>query len=240
MKAIDRFNQLEQGILQVIKTADVYHLCLVAELRQERPDLELIGKIIRGNAVSTLAMLGETLSESERKQMATKSYVQGITSQIVLATYTALEIYLSDKFREFFRFKLSGVNAEGVLGKLSYKSLDNLKDLFKDVLDIHLPQFEMSHIIVDKHSSFKPKDTWAGIKEIEKARHSVAHNGIDSVKHFALLSDAWDRFDFVRRWVVQFDANFDCLIYEGRQSPLIRAYMKRLKSVSVASRKSRP
>ena len=228
MKAIDQFEQLEQGIWGIIKAADVYLICLVAELRREQPALELIHEILSGNTVSTLTLVSTTCTTQERDQLIQKGHVQAIAGQIVLATYTALEIYLAEKFREYFRFSTKGIHADGALDKFSFRSLDNIKDLFRNVLGIHLPLFEIDRITVDSNSSFKPSTSWEGIKDIEKARHDIAHQGSASFTRIALVPDAWDRFDFARRWISLFDANFDFLVYEARDTHLIRSYKERI------------
>jgi hypothetical protein len=88
----------------------------------------------------------------------------------------------------------------------------------------------MRNFAVDPDSAFKPKNTWEGIRTIEKARHKIAHEGRSVDYKVTLLPDVWDPFDFVRRWVDLFNANFDLLIYEGKTTPLIKEYKKRVEA----------
>lgn len=228
MKAIERFGELEEGILHVIKAADVYLICVISEMRGESVNAELIQEIIAGKKVSTFVLFSGACSMKERQELYQKGHIRGIGSQVVLATYTALEVYLREKFEEYLRHKLQGINADAVLKRCSFRSLDNIKNLFREFLGIHLPLFELSYITVDEGSSFKPGKTWDGIKSIEEARHDMAHLGTVKRKNINLVSDMWDRFDFARRWVASFDANFDSLVYEGRRTSLIREYERRM------------
>jgi len=225
MKAITIFESQVQGILQTFKAADLYAIHLTSYHRgEECCNKQLISDIIEKDAVSGLTILSMFYTAAEKKAFQEKGHLVNIGNLIVLATYTALEIYLINKFKEYFSFRVAGaskINVSAVLDNLPHRSMDNIVELYKDILDIHLPEFEMDRIPVDPHSSFKPKSTWLGIKTIEKARHEIAHNGKSKNYKICLLPDVWDPFNFVRRWVMLFDANFDTLIYESRTSPMV-------------------
>jgi len=230
MKAIDLFDDLEKSILHIIGAADLYAIHLLASSRKEKPDMELVQNILGGKRVSSLTVLEMPYTETERKELEESGILRGIGSQIVLATYTALEFYLINKFKEYFRFRFRGADAEMVakdLGKFSFRSLDEITKLYKDVLDIQLPCFEIDDkYFIDPSSSFRQKSTWAGIKAIETARHEIAHEGKAKQYKIGTLPDAWEPFELVRRWVGLFDANFDCLIYQDRPTPSIREYQR--------------
>lgn len=244
MKAMSLYKELEEGILQTIKAADIYAIHLTAISRNSEPNQKQITDIIAGHKISGLTLLSMFYTEAEKKDFQAKRRLVNICNQILLATYTALEFYLTNKFKEYFQYDLKDINilnVEAILKKLlfQFRSLDNIRDLYKDILGIYLPQFEMSSFAVDPDSSFKPKSTWDGIRKIEKARHEIAHKGKSESYKINLLPDVWDPFDFVRRWVDLFDANFDALIYEGKSTPLIREYKKRVSAVLKKSNKPR-
>jgi hypothetical protein len=231
MKAMYLFTELEKGILHTIKAADIYTIHLVAIQRNEQPNQQIIQDIIMNEKISGLTIFSMSYRKEEKEKLEEKGYLINIGNQIILATYTALEFYLTNKFKECFQYRLKGVNTingEKTLEKLSFRSLDNIKDLYKDILGIYLPQFEMREILVDEHSSFKPESSWDGIKTIEKARHEIAHEGKTKAYKITILPDVWHPFNFVRRWVTLFDVNFDLFIYEGRATQLIREYQKRV------------
>lgn len=176
-------------------------------------------------------------TKNERKELEESGVLQDIGNQIVLATYTALEFYLTNKFKEYFRFRVKdadGQVVEKVLEKFSFRSLKGIKELYKDVLGIHLPCFEIDLYFLGASSSFRPKSTWDGITTVEKARHEIAHEGRAKTYKVRILPDAWEPFDFVRRWVGLFDVNFDFLIYEGRTTDLLRQYKR---NVTAANRR---
>jgi hypothetical protein len=234
MEAMYLFTELEKGILHSIKAADLYTIHLIAIQRNEQPNQQLIQDIVMNEKISGLTIFSMSYKKEEKEILKEKGYLINIGNQIILATYTALEFYLVNKFKEYFQYRLKGVNSingEKTLEKLSFRSLDNIKDLYKDILGIYLPQFEMRDILVDGQSSFKPESAWEGITTIEKARHEIAHKGKAKTYKINILPDVWDPFNFVRRWVTLFDANFDTLIYEDSPTQLIREYQKRVEGL---------
>ncbi|OGW28961.1 MAG: hypothetical protein A2X59_00590 [Nitrospirae bacterium GWC2_42_7] len=234
IKAISLYKELEDGIMQTIKAADIYAIHLTAIGRRKEPNQQQIVDIIMGNKISGLTVHGMFYTESEKNDFQAKGHLVNIGNQILLATYTAFEFYLINKFKEYLRYysqDADNLKIEALFKKLSFRTLDNIKTLYKDILGIYLPQFEMRSFAIDPDSSFKPKSTWeGGIKIIEKARHEIAHKGKSINYKIRLLPDAWGPFDFVRRWVNLFDVNFDLLIYEGKTTQLIREYKKRVEA----------
>lgn len=156
--------------------------------------------------------------------------IRGIGQQIVLATYTALECYLKEKLKEYYRYSLRGKDkafVEDAIEKLYIRGIDDIKEYYWKLLSIHLPSFDVDYHSADK-SSFHPKDSWHAIKLISKARNDIAHSGESEVYKVVTLMDAWYPFEFVRRWVNLFDANFDFLIYKGYETGPVKEYKKRL------------
>lgn len=217
-KAIERFNKLDEGILQTIRSADVYALHIIANLRGQEVDKNLIKTIITSNKISLLTLFSCAYNDQERKLLEKHTQLRNIGSQILLATYTAFELYLIEKFKEYYRHFHKSVKSnvvEASLEEFSYRSLEDIKKIYKNILGIYLAQFEMDEIFIDDKSSFRPSITWKGIKMIEKARHYIAHKGESIEYKITIIPDAWYPFDFIRRWVALFDANFDMMIYKG-------------------------
>lgn len=239
VKAIELFGDLEKGILHILQAADLYAIHLLSNSRKEEPDQKLIQCILAGRQISTVTVLGVPYTKKERKELEESGVLQDIGNQIVLATYTALEFYLTNKFKEYFRFRVGdadGEMVEKVLGKFWFQSLKRIKALYKDLLGINLPCFEIDMYFIGASSSFRPISTWEGITTIERARHEIAHEGRAKDYKVRILPDAWEPFDFVRRWVDQFDMKFDCLVYEGRSTHLIKEYQKRIAKMAPATR----
>ncbi|KRT65787.1 MAG: hypothetical protein XU11_C0019G0008 [Candidatus Dadabacteria bacterium CSP1-2] len=239
-KAIERFNKLDEGILQTIRSADVYALHIIANLRGQEVDKNLIKTIITSNKISLLTLFSCAYNDQERKLLEKHTQLRNIGSQILLATYTAFELYLIEKFKEYYRHFHKSVKSnvvEASLEEFSYRSLEDIKKIYKNILGIYLAQFEMDEIFIDDKSSFRPSITWKGIKMIEKARHDIAHKGECIEYKITIIPDAWYPFDFIRRWVALFDANFDMMIYKGGSTILFKSYNKRVKEVETSKKK---
>lgn len=236
MKAIRLFEAHEKGILRTIKAADLYALHLLAIDRNEQPNQELIRAIITEHKISSLTMLGMGYTKSEKKKLEESGELRGIGQLILLATYTAFEDYLVNKLKEYIQLDLKGNKSELVLDHLPCRSLENIKKLYSNILDIHLTKFEMDKegkYFLEVSSPFYQKQTWESIELINKARNDIAHKGHTDKYAMHLLSYAWDAFEFVRRWVSLFDANFDHLIYEGKATSLVRQYKKRVEKTRI-------
>jgi hypothetical protein len=151
-----------------------------------------------------------------------------------LATYTAVEIYLIEKFKEYYTYFLRDIPSGFVknsIKRFSFRSLEEIKNHFFDVLNIHLPSFEIEYYTNDK-SEFQPKDSWTALVLLAKARNEIAHTGQSTNYKIITPMDSWYPFDFVRRWVSLFDANFDLFIYQQSETSLIKEYKQRLQQLT--------
>ncbi|MCX5701701.1 MAG: hypothetical protein NTW64_01820 [Candidatus Omnitrophica bacterium] len=229
-KAIEIFNQLEKGILNIIKAADIYSLYILGSLRKELPSKDLIEDLIANPRVSLLAICGEAYKEEEIKILEQNEHLKKIGEQILLSSYTSYEIYMIEKFKEYYNNLLSDKDTEFIensLQKLSFRSLKEIKNNYYDFLNIDLPSFEIDISTTEK-CNFKPKNTWDALNLISKARNEIAHTGESKIYKIVTLVDSWDPFDFIRMWVNLFDVNFDLLIYEKRTTRLVGEYKARL------------
>lgn len=228
--AIAKFEELESGILNIIRAADIYAVHVMAQIRGEKVDLDLVATLLNGNKITGFNLFGGTYSEDELELLEREKNFLGIAQQIVVATHTALEAYLILKFKEYYAHIASCVEERVVsntIKRFSFRGTSDLKTNYKEILGIHLPSFE-----VDFHSSkgcsFQPLTSWDAIQLIYDARNDIVHKG-RSVKYKATtLMDSWYPFEFVRNWVGLFDANFDRLIYEGGDSKLLKEYRERV------------
>lgn len=228
--AIETFHKLEKGILGIINTADIFTVHLIAKCRNSEADKDLINTLLTTNKISGHALLSESYTNDEIKVLEENGLLKGIGQQIVLATYTALEFYLIDKFKEYYRYTMNDKNiafVENSLERFSFRSLNEIKKHYWELFSTHLPAFEVDYYSTDK-SSFHPKDSWEAIRLMSDARNEIAHAGESATYKVITLMDAWYPFDFVRRWVDLFDANFDFLIYKGYETGPIKEYKKRL------------
>jgi hypothetical protein len=229
MKAIEVFDGLEDGILKLIKASDVYALHIMSDLRKEAPDLNAIKTIIEENRVSGFNVVGDQYKAGEIEFLKKEKKFTHIGQQIFLATHTALDVYLIEKFREYFRHMSKSETAftEAGLGRVNNKGIDRLKENYRDFFDIHLDLFDMEYILTTDNCSFQPNSNWEAIKIIYEERNNIAHKGRALKYEFILLADAWYPFEFVRRWVQSFNANFDMKIYEGFITESVREHDKK-------------
>jgi hypothetical protein len=63
---------------------------------------------------------------------------------------------------------------------------------------------------------FNPTTSWQGLKQLEQCRNQLAHSGRMNSARLVVLVDAMSVFQFCRRYVTLFDANYDSYIYQGR------------------------
>jgi len=229
-RAIEVFYSLEKGILNIIKAADVYGLHLLAGIRKEAPPVNTIEKIIQGNATSGLNFIDWSYSDADRQVLESNGHFRAIGQQVIFASYTAVELYLVHKFEEYYRFILrdkSETLITNSLKRFSHRSLKEIRKLYFDLLNIHLPSFEIEFYSIEK-SIFQPKTSWEAIILLSRARNDIAHKGEATDYRITTLVNSWYPFDFSRRWVDLFDVNFDYLIYEGRESQLVKEYKQRI------------
>ncbi|MFQ5830887.1 MAG: hypothetical protein ACE5JD_17275, partial [Candidatus Methylomirabilia bacterium] len=68
----------------------------------------LIQDIITDKAMSGLRVLSLSYSHAEKKNLTAKRYLLHIGNQILLAAYSALEMYLISKIKEYAQYRLKG------------------------------------------------------------------------------------------------------------------------------------
>jgi len=229
------FDGLEKGILNIIKAADLFTIHLLANNRNEEPSCEVIQAILTGPAISGFSLLGESYNKEEINMFENREHVRRIGEQIILATYTAVEVYLIAKFKEYYTYFLKDIPsglAQNSIKRFSFRSLEEIKNHFFDVLDIHLPSFEVEYYTNTK-SQFQPKDSWTALVLLAKTRNEIAHTGQSTNYKIITLMDSWYPFDFARRWVSLFDANFDFFVYQQRETELIKEYKQRLQQLTL-------
>jgi hypothetical protein len=234
VRAIEVFNSLEKGILNIIKAADVYGLHLLTGIRKETPPIDTIDNIVHGHYISGLNVFYWEYSDVEREMLESNGHFRAIGQQIIMASYTAVELYLVNKFKEYYRFSLKDkpdMLITNSIRRFSYRSLDEIRKLYFDLLNIHLPSFDIEFHTTEK-SIFQPKTSWDAIVLLSCARNEIAHQGKTTSYRITTLMDSWYPFDFCRRWVNLFDFNFDYLIYEGRESSLIKEYKQRVSKIT--------
>jgi hypothetical protein len=223
------FKVQEKGILNIIRAADIYTIHLIAKIRSTEPNKELIAKILEGQKISGYNLMSILYSKDDLIQLQTGGYLREIGQQIVVATYTALESYLVSKFEEYYSHFTSCLDrriTDQTMKRIRFRSLADIKDHFNDILDIHLPSFEIDYSL-DPKCSFQPTNSWEAIKIVSNARNEISHRGFSSNFAISTLMDSWYPFDFTRMWIMLFDANFDYLIYEKFETRLIKEYRKR-------------
>lgn len=230
IKAINIFNGLEKGILNIIKAADIYALHIIANIRNQEPEKEVINELLGSNKISWLNFLGVAYKNEDIQILEKDGQLKHIGQQILLSTYTAFEIYLIEKFKEYYRClskNKEGDFLENTLKRFSFRSIKNIAENYYELLKINLPSFDIEYFSDDK-SSFQPKNSWEAINLISIARNEIAHIGESKKYKIVTLMDSWYPFEFIRRWVSLFDCNFDSLIYEKKETNLIKVYKERL------------
>jgi len=233
--AIEIFERQKNGVINIIRAADVFAHYIIADLRQEEPDKEIIWRIVKEKALSGLNLLGFAYRQGEIDLLEKRGELKEIIHQVIIATYGIFEIYLIEKFAEYYRHYAKSDNSDLIdisLKKIKIRSLDEIKDNFYDFFKIHVPSFEIDYFS-DNKSNFQPTTSWAAIKQIEKARNEIVHQGKTMQYKAATLMDAWYPFEFICRWVGLFNVNFDALVYEGRRYGLIQEYEERLKNTKL-------
>lgn len=233
-KAIEVFQTLEKGIKQINKAADIYTLHIVAKLRGKEPDEKLIEEILnKENFISVFNIIDMVYKKEEFQIFEDKEYVTAIGQQILLATYTALEVYLINKFEEYYRYILRDKDADFVgntIKRFSFRSLKEITKHYKEILKIYLQHFDIE-IYSQTKSTFQPEDSWDALNIISRARNEIAHKGKSESYKILTLMDSWHPFDFVSEWVRRFDFNFNAYIYENREYKLIKEYKERLSKI---------
>ena len=234
------FEKNVRGILNIIKAADIYALHIIALYRNSEIDKELIKQIIKSDAMSLLTCDVWSYQKDELTALEESGSMRNIGQQIVLATYTALEVYLIEKFKEYYRHFLRHKDADFIKKAPKNFSFRNIKEEIKnryfDILKIHLPSFNITYYTSDK-CNWHPKNAWEAILLIEKVRNQIAHTGKSTDYKIITLMESWYPFDFVCEWVRTFDVEFDHMIYRGKESAIIKEYKYRLAKQSTKKSK---
>lgn len=239
MTAFERFVESERGILKIVRALDLYAVHLIAKLREEAPPKDTIEAIMSENKISGLNKSDASLTIEEKNAIKTDGYFKEVGEQIIVATHSAFEHYLIEKFKEFFGFHMrycARPPREAAIRSVtqSMRSLDGIKNAYKEVLGIHLPSFNIEFTF-NPNSNFAFDATWDAIIAMDKKRHSIVHPGCPAPFEIESLMDSWFPFEFTRYWVTQFDAFFDHQIYEGGwfKSEKTQSYFKKAESAKV-------
>lgn len=226
MGAFETFENLETGILNIIRAADIYAIHIVYRMRQQPVPHDSIDVILKGNGISALNVLGIAYTADEMRELQDKGHLREIAQQILVATHTAFEIYLKAKFDEYY---YSRFNEQYTAERRStFRSIGDAKERYRRNLKIHLNLFEFDDYFSTPGCSFNPKSCWEGITTIDKARTEIVHGGVSKKYKINTIMDSWYPFDFIRRWVALFNGNFDPYIYERREYPLVKEHNKRI------------
>jgi hypothetical protein len=230
-EAFQQYEELERGIEKIITAADIYAIHIMSKVREEEPPFDIINDIMSNNKLSGFSVIGNSYTKNELKLLEDKSYFREIGQQIIVATHTAFEAYLDLKFKEYYRYLLTNHNfytnfIEKSLKKLNNRCLDDFKKNYNDLLEIHLPSFDIDVIYTTDGCSFMINNSWDAICLIDKTRNDIVHKGKSVNYKISTLMDSWYVFDFIRRWVLLFDANFDSFIYDKRKTELYKKYEK--------------
>lgn len=230
-KAKDVFRSLYVGILNIIKAADLFTIQLLSK-RRHIPDVqELIDTVLTSPNISSFTKWGEMYRPEEFKLLEETGHFRQIGEQIILSTYTALEIYLILKFKEYYSYALQDNDPDFIqntFNKFSFRSLKEIKSCYFDILKIHLPSFDFQYF-TDEKSSFQAKDSWAALTLLANARNEIVHRGSSTNYRIITPLDSWYPFEFAGMWVEHFDTNFDMFFYSKIKTSLYREYEQRLK-----------
>jgi hypothetical protein len=234
--ALHTFNRLEEGILRIVRAADLYAVHYVHEVMRGTPiPTGLIDAILKEKKISGFNVIGMSYTRQELRQLSDERHFQEIAQQILVATHTALESYLISKFEEYYRFRLQGVEEEVIrqsLERFHFRGIEEIKSNYLDLIGIHIPSFEINYPSTDG-CNFQPASCWEAIQLIYKARNEIVHRGESSTYPLNTLMDSWYPFEFSRRWVALFDANFNSYLYEGHETSVIKEYRQRAKAAGI-------
>jgi len=239
LKAIDKFYKLDEGVLGIVRAADVYAIHVMAKIRKTEPNMDSIQEILSGKKMSGFNLIGTTYKENELELLEKEGHFKEIGQQIIVAAHTALESYLILKFREYYSFLSSHCEEsfiEETLKKFKFRSLDDFKKAYHKFFGIHIPSFDFVYSGTDG-CNFVAKDSWEALNLIYDARNDIVHKGESMNYKVATLMDSWYPFEFVRNWVPLFDANFNMFIYEKKESKLYKEYKVRAIKYGVLNKK---
>lgn len=235
------FESHVRGILNIIKAADIYALHIISDFRNAEVDRKLINKIMKSGAVSNLNIFACSYRADEIKTLEKGGHIKNIGQQIVLATYTALEVYLIEKFKEYYKHYIGDKDSDFIqnsIKRFSFRNVEEIKRHYFEILKIHLPSFEITYHTTEE-CNWCPESAWDAVLLIEKTRNQIAHSGKSINYKIITLMDSWYPFDFVCEWVRTFEVEFDNLIYRGKESAAIKEYKDRLAKQSVKKSSAR-
>lgn len=231
--AITAFRQQEQGLRRLLSAADLYTIHIMARLRGVSPDPEQCAAVLTGNRVSGYAMLGASYSLDERTQLGNEGHLREVGQQVLVATYTATEGYLINKFSEYLRHKLGPEHRDleqPIIESQRFRSLKDISLAFRKFLDISLAQYELRQRFTTEGCSFQPSSSWEALVDLSKARNEIVHQGTSTTYEVNTLADARYYFEFCRDWIESFNSNFDMLLYDNFRTDLVLEYQERLNS----------
>lgn len=221
-KALATFEQRAKRIESLIRCADIYGLLTRAVLRNEEPDMSLIGKIIRDGGYSTQALSAGMFFEAEELEVfANEAHLKAICEQIVFASYVATEDYLIAKFKEYYSLTKevdpSEVDEKYLeVHRIFLSGQENIKRNFRRHLEIRLNKFNHPQVSVFHEAKwFHPESCWEGMKTLSRFRIGIAHAKNEESMGPIMLVDAYSAFDFCRRYARLFDCNYDMRFYDG-------------------------
>lgn len=208
------------SILSLIRCADIYGLHAMSLFRGESPDLALIGRIIQEKEVSLHAHSWQwTMRREEYDEFDNDGHLRSMCEHIAFSSYVAVEAYLKGKFKEYFDHMYKAPDQERqdlLLKRISLRSLQELSEQYWKYLRIKLPDFNHPQVATYAEAEwFNPATSWQGLKQLEEYRNQLAHSGRMNSARLVVLVDAMSVFQFCRRYVMLFDANYDSYIYHG-------------------------
>jgi len=187
--------------------------------------------VLTNNHMSGYAVFGDAYDATERALLAERGQLRSIGQQVLVATYTMVESYLTNKFPEYLRFRLGDEHkrlAEPIEKSFARaRSLRDISTAYDSYLDISLPHFDVEQIRTTTDCSFSSPSAWEALLKLSDARNEIVHTGEATTLRINMLTDARYPFEFARDWVQYVDGNFDYLVYEGFRTNLILQYEKR-------------
>jgi hypothetical protein len=224
------YRSAEKSISELVKAADIFALHLLSKFRTAPPPpYDTVESILNGS-VSILNFTAFTYTEKERELLAREGHLRSIGQQILVSTYTAIELYLTNKFIEYNKNTMRGVPivfVESSIKQLSFRSLKDISKLYFEFYNIHLPSFDFE-FDTGEGGNFQPKTAWDALRLLSTARNEIVHQGESITYKVNMLVDSWYPFNFAREYVEMFDDNFDDLVYRNRVSRLVHEHNSRI------------
>lgn len=242
--AFEAFVKQEAGLQRLLTAADLYTIHIMAGLRKTPVDEAQVRAVLINKHMSGFAVFGDAYDATERALLAERGQLRSIGQQVLVATYTMVESYLTNKFPEYLRFRLGDEHKRLARPiETSFARARSLKDVsaaYDAYLDIGLPHFDVEQIVTTNDCSFSAACAWEGLLKLSDARNEIVHTGEARTLPVRTLTDARYPFEFARDWVECVDCNFDYLVYEGFRTNLIIQYEgRRLAAQETAAKRVR-